>query len=85
MNTPIFNRLCRTYGNPLKPERGSIHIDSGAITTDKISANVVTGDTVVETLLNGDVIRYLVAERPISGVMRFTPLRLVYPDGLPLE
>ena len=40
---------------------------------------------VVETLLNGDVVRYLIAERPINDVAYFTPLRLVYPDGLPLE
>ena len=85
MSTPIFNQLCRKHGNPLKPKKGSIHITSGTITSDKINANAVTNGMVVETLLNGDVVRYLIAERPINDVTYFTPLRLVYPDGLPLE
>lgn len=85
MNTPIFDRLCRLHGDPLKPKGGSTHIVSGAITSDKISANAVTDDIVVETFLNGDVIRLLVAERPINDVAYFTPLRLVHPDGPPLE
>lgn len=43
MNTPIFDHLCKTHGDPLKPSGGSIRIVSGAITADKIN----TGDMVV--------------------------------------